>query len=95
MLSYIIGALLAVAGIGTIILKLMKGSVAEGLLQNQQTNAKVINIQTGIVQDQAALAAQQAQRDALAAQLKAQEAQNATQKDLIDFANDPNKSSSN
>lgn len=90
MLTYLIGIILTLLGIGTVILKFMKGSVSEDLVQNQQTKAKVIDIQTGIVQDQNALAAQQAARDQAAADLKAKESQNASQQDLINFANDPN-----
>lgn len=87
MLTYIIGAILAAAGIGTIILKLMKGSVAEDLLVNQDTKAKVIDIQTGIAKDQGLLDAEAAKRSQADADLKAKENSNVTKDELLDFIN--------
>jgi hypothetical protein len=95
MLTYVIGSILAISGLGMIIIKLMKGSVAEDLLQNQDVKAKVIDIQTGIAKDQAQLNAEAAARDKAAADLKAKENQGVTKDQLLDFINnnDPNKPS--
>ena len=95
MLTYVVGSILAISGIGIIILKLMKGSVAEDLLKNQDVKAKVIDIQTGIVKDQAQLNAEAAARNQAAADLKAKENQDVTKDQLLDFINnnDPNKPS--
>lgn len=82
-------------GIGGLILKLMKGSIAESLLKNQETKAKVIDIQTGIAKDDGLLAAEQAKRDQMQKDLEEKEKQDATKDELLDFINrnDPNKPS--
>lgn len=89
MLSYIIGALLTFAGLGTIIFKLWKGNIAEALLQNQDTKSKVIDLESYISKDKGLLVAEQAKRDQLSADLKAKENANVSKDELLDFVNKP------
>jgi hypothetical protein len=89
MLSYIFGGLLAAVGIGTIVLKLLKGSNAEALNANLDTKAKVIDIQRGINKDQNDIISEADLRLKLQQQLDDKEKQNATKDELLDFANKP------
>lgn len=91
MLSYIIGAFLTLAGIGTIVFKLWKGNIAEALLQNQDTKGKVIELESYISKDKGLLAAEQAKRDQLSADLKAKENANVSKDELLDFVNSTSK----
>lgn len=90
MFTYIIGTVLALAGLGTLILKFMKGSVAEDLLQNQETKTKVTEIEQFIAKDQGLLDAEKAKRDQAEADLKAKENQSVTKDNLLDFVNKSN-----
>jgi len=95
MITYLIGFVLTMLGIGTIAIKILKGTTAEALLKNQQTKEQIDQIQVGISKDEGLLAAEKEKRDQAEADLKAKESKDVTKDELLDFINnnDPNKSS--